>query len=80
MKVWSQKTTALACQNFMLSMRAYGFDTCPMEGFDSYRLKKILNLPKKAQICMVIGAGKRDPKGVYGKQFRFDNSLFIKEV
>ena len=26
MKVWSQKTTALACQNFMLSMRAYGFD------------------------------------------------------
>ena len=42
MKVWSQKTTALACQNFMLSMRAYGFDTCPMEGFDSSRLKKIL--------------------------------------
>ena len=29
---------------------------------------------------MVIGAGKRDPSGVYGKQFRFDNSLFIKEV
>ena len=80
MKVWSQKTTALACQNFMLSMRAYGFDTCPMEGFDSYRLKKILNLPSKAQVCMVIGAGRRDPKGVYGKQFRFDNSFFIKEV
>ncbi len=80
MKVWSQKTTALACQNFMLSMRAYGFDSCPMEGFDSFRLKKILNLPKKAQICMVIGTGKRDPKGVYGKQFRFDSNLFIKEV
>ena len=80
MKVWSQKTTALACQNFMLSMRAYGFDTCPMEGFDSFRLKRILKLPNKAQICMVIGAGKRDPNGVYGKQFRFDNKLFIKEV
>ena len=80
MKVWSQKTTALACQNFMLSMRAYGFDTCPMEGFDSSRLKKILKLPKKAQICMTIGAGKRDPSGVYGKQFRFDNDIFIKEV
>ena len=80
MKVWSQKTTALACQNFMLSMRAYGFDTCPMEGFDSSRLKKILKLPKKAQICMTIGAGKRDPSGVYGKQFRFDNDIFIKEI
>ena len=80
MKVWSQKTTALACQNFMLSMRAYGFDTCPMEGFDSHRLKKALKLPRKAQICMVIGAGKRDPKGIYGRQFRFDNSYFIKEI
>ena len=40
MKVWSQKTTALACQNFMLSMRAYGYDTCPMEGLDSTRVKK----------------------------------------
>ena len=80
MKVWSQKTTALACQNFMLSMRAYGFDTCPMEGFDSKRLKKILKIPSKAQICMVIGAGRRDSKGVYGKQFRFDSKLFIKEV
>jgi len=80
MKVWSQKTTALACQNFMLSMRAYGFDTCPMEGFDSSRLKKILKLPKKAQICMTIGAGKRDPSGVYGKQFRFDDDIFIKEI
>ena len=61
-------------------MRAYGFDTCPMEGFDSKRLKKILKIPRKAQICMVIGAGRRDSKGVYGKQFRFDSKLFIKEV
>jgi nitroreductase len=80
MKVWSQKTTALACQNFMLSMRAYGFDSCPMEGLDSTRMKKILSLPRKAQICMAIGTGKRENRGVYGKQLRFDNDLFIKEV
>lgn len=80
MKIWSQKTTALASQNFMLSMRAYGYDTCPMEGLDSKRVKKILNLPRKAQICMVIGAGKRDKKGIYGKQIRFDSSMFIKVV
>ena len=29
---------------------------------------------------MTIGAGKRDPSGVYGKQFRFDNDIFIKEI
>ena len=81
MKTWSQKSIALACQNFMLSMRAYGYDTCPMEGMDSYKVKKILNLPRKAQISMVIGAGKRDKeKGVIGDQIRFDKNLFIKIV
>ena len=29
---------------------------------------------------MAIGTGKRDDKGVYGSQLRFDNELFIKEV
>ena len=65
----------------MLSMRAYGYDTCPMEGMDSLKVKKILNLPRRAQISMVIGAGKRDrKKGVIGDQIRFDNNLFIKIV
>ena len=81
MKIWSHKSIALACQNFMLSMRAYGYDTCPMEGMDSLKVKKILNLPRRAQISMVIGAGKRDrKKGVIGHQIRFDNNLFIKIV
>ena len=81
MKIWSQKSIALACQNFMLSMRAYGYDTCPMEGMDSLKVKKILNLPSRAQISMVIGAGRRDKeKGVTGDQIRFDNNLFIKTV
>ena len=44
MKVWSQKTTALACQNLMLSFRAFGYDSCPMEGIDSARIKKLLHL------------------------------------
>ena len=64
----------------MLSMRAYGFDTCPMEGFDSSRLKKTLKLPKKAQICMVISAGSRAKNGVYGKRFRLNKERFIKIV
>ena len=46
----------------------------------SSEVKKIVNLPRKAQICMVISAGKRDEKGVYGKRIRFDNSIFIKVV
>ena len=80
MKIWAQKSTALACQNLMLSLRAFGYDSCPMEGMDSKRIKQLLELPRKAQICMVISAGKRAENGVYGEQVRFDSNLFIKVV
>tara|TARA_B100000989_G_scaffold128374_1_gene95312 strand:+ start:1308 stop:2030 length:723 start_codon:yes stop_codon:yes gene_type:complete len=70
LRVIGHKSTALAAQTFMVSMAAQGYDTCPMEGFDSKRLKKLLKLPNRAQISMVIGCGIRKPEGLYGKRFR----------
>lgn len=69
-RIIAHKSTALAAQNFMISMAAIGYDTCPMEGFDSKRIKNILNLPSDAEITMIISCGIRDEKGVYGDQFR----------
>ena len=66
----AQKSTALAAQNFMLSMAANGYDTCPMEGFDSKMVKEILGLPSSAMINMVISCGVRGKGGIYGPQFR----------
>jgi nitroreductase len=80
MAVWAHKSTALACENLMLSLRAFGYDSCPMEGIDSRRIKTLLGLKKPAEISMVISAGKRAENGVYGKQFRFNNKYFIHEV
>ena len=80
MRVWAHKTTALACENLMLALRAYGYDSCPMEGMDSKKIKKMLDLPKKAEISMVISAGKRADNGVYGKRFRLNSDNFIKIV
>ncbi len=80
MKIWAHKTTALACENFMLAMRAAGYDTCPMEGMDSKRVKKILGLKQKEYITMVISAGKRAPNGIYGPRIRFGRNRFIKTV
>lgn len=79
MKIWASKSTALGCENLMLAFRAYGYDTCPMEGLDSTRVKKILNLPSDAIVVMVISAGKRAPNGIYGPRLRFERSQFIKE-
>lgn len=40
MRIVAQKSAGLAAQNFMISMAAINYDTCPMEGFDSLRIKK----------------------------------------
>ena len=74
------KTTALACQNFMMALVAQGYDSCPMEGFDLNRVKKILKLNSKSHVVMVLGVGKADPKGIYGDRFRIDDDLVIKII
>ncbi len=78
LRVVAHKSAGLAAQNFMLSMSAVGYDTCPMEGSDTLRVKKILGLPWGAEINMVIGCGIRDEKGIYTKRFRvpFEETYF----
>lgn len=71
MRIVAHKSAGLAAQNFMISMAAIGYDTCPMEGSDTLRVKKILGLPRGAEINMVIGCGIRnEEKGIYGPRFR----------
>ena len=70
MRIVAHKSAGLAAENFMISMAAIGYDTCPMEGIDSLRIKKILGLPYAAEVNMLIGCGIRDESGVYGRRFR----------
>ena len=70
MRIVAHKSAGLAAQNFMTSMAAIDYDTCPMEGSDTLRVKRILNLPRGAEINMIIGCGIRDEKGIYGPRFR----------
>ncbi|WP_243472657.1 nitroreductase family protein [Winogradskyella sp. MH6] len=70
MRIVAHKSAGLAAQNFMTSMAAIDYDTCPMEGSDTLRVKRILNLPRGAEINMIIGCGIRDEKGIYSPRFR----------
>ena len=70
MRIVAHKSAGLAAENFMISMAAIGYDTCPMEGSDTLRVKHILNLPRGAEVNMVISCGIRDNKGIYGPRFR----------
>lgn len=70
MRIVAHKSAGLAAQNFMISMAAINYDTCPMEGFDSKMVKKVLNLPSSSEINMIIACGVREENGVYGERFR----------
>ena len=70
MRIVAHKSAGLAAQNFMTSMAAIGYDTCPMEGSDTLRVKQILGLPGGAEINMIISCGIRDDQGIYGPRFR----------
>lgn len=79
-KVTIHKSIALAAQTFMLAVKSYGYDTCPMEGVDSYRIKKFLKLPRRAEINMVISVGKGVPEGIWYPQSRLPYDMLVKEV
>lgn len=79
-KLWAAKTTALACENLVLALRAYGFDSCMMEGFDEPMLHQIVNLNDQQYPIMVIAAGERAEDGVFLPQYRFDRDLFIQKI
>ena len=70
MRVVVHKTCALAAQTFMLAMANESYDTCPMEGFDSRKVKNILKLPFGAEINMIVSCGIRDEQGVWGDRMR----------
>ncbi|MEQ6125296.1 nitroreductase family protein [Pseudotenacibaculum sp. MALMAid0570] len=80
MRVVVHKSCALAAENFMISMAAKGYDTCPMEGSDTWRVKKALGLPRGSEINMIISCGVRKPEGVYGKRFRIPFEEIYREI
>lgn len=80
MRIVAHKTCGLAAQNFMISMAAAGYDTCPMEGSDTWRVKRLLGLPSGAEINMIVSCGIRKPEGVYGERFRIPFKEVYKEV
>ena len=80
MRIVAHKTCGLAAENFMLSMAAEGYDTCPMEGSDTLRVKKLLGLPFGSEINMIISCGIRKPEGIYGERFRIPFTEVYKEL
>lgn len=79
-RVMAHKSTALAAATFMLALRSEGYDSCPMEGFDPWRAKKLLGLGARAEVCMFIAVGKRSDKGVYWERVLMPREWVVREI
>ena len=79
-RVMAHKSTALAAATFMLALRAEGFDTCPMEGFDPWRAKALLGLPRGAEVSMFLAVGRRSEKGVWWDRALMPRDWTVREI
>jgi nitroreductase len=74
------KSAALACENFVLAIAAQGYSSCMMEGFDEYRVGRVLKVTNTERVVMVISVGVEGTDGSYGPRFRIPKSEVVKVV
>lgn len=60
-RVWLAKQTMLTAMNFLLAAEAAGLNTLPMEGFDTRRLHRALDLPPSWEPFLVVAVGRARP-------------------
>ncbi len=76
----AHKSAGLAAQTFMISMADENYDTCPLEGLDTLRVKRILKLPSASEVNMVISCGIRKPQGISGERYRVPFESVYKQI
>lgn len=69
-RVSVHQSCGMVAQTFMLAMAEQGYDTCPLGGFDSLRIRRLLRLPSGAEIGLVVSCGIRERRGIWGDRFR----------
>ncbi len=54
----AMRSCGIAAQTLMLSAKAMGYDSCPMDGFDFSAVAKLIKLPDDHAIAMFVAIGK----------------------
>lgn len=56
-ETWAQKNTMLAAMIYMLACTSRGLATCPMEGIDAAGVRKVLSIPGRYSIPLIVSTG-----------------------
>jgi len=73
----AMRSCGMAAQTLMLSAKAMGYDSCPMDGFDFAAVAQLINLPSDHVISMFIAIGKAlQPAQARGGQLLIDELVY----
>jgi nitroreductase len=54
----AMRSCGIAAQTLMLSAKAMGYDSCPMDGFDFEKVAELIQLPDDHVLAMFVAIGK----------------------
>jgi len=74
------RNACLSAMMFMLIAKDKGWDTCPMIGFDTDKVRKFFKIEDKYEIALLITMGKEDTKNRRLRGYRKPMGEFVKFI
>ena len=56
-EAWSQKNTMLVAMSYLLACTSQNVATCPMEGYQSWGIRRVLQIPRRYTIPLIVATG-----------------------
>jgi nitroreductase len=54
----AMRSCGIVAQTIMLAARSFGYDSCPMDGFDYEKVGQLIRLPEDHVVAMFVAVGK----------------------
>ena len=54
----AMRSCGIAAQTLMLAAKSMGYDSCPMDGFDTEAVGELIHLPEDHAICLFVAIGR----------------------
>ncbi len=71
------RNASLSAMVFMLAAKEFGWDTCPMIGFDVDHMRESFNIPERYEPMLLITLGKEDTKNKRLRGYRKTVKEFV---
>lgn len=80
LETWTNRHTMIAVAYITIVAKAFGVDSCPMEGFVAEQVKEAFKMPDEVDVCCLLALGYADePDKAYGGRFGAERVCYTEE-